>query len=237
MESMLSKHRVLVIIPARGGSKGLPRKNIRDLCGKPLIAYSIEAALHAKTIDRVIVSTEDEEIAATAVQYGAEVPVLRPLAISGDNALVRTAIQHMVGVLQKRGYQPDAVVTLFPTQPFRTPKLVDHLIDTLFQGYTSVYTGKPITARQTAFFASDSDGELTPIDKKSIFKTGKLHAYYRRTGLFMGSRTGVDVHQRPYLHLLTDPISWIDIDYLEDFLFSESIIQQGRFDFFGLHLP
>jgi CMP-N,N'-diacetyllegionaminic acid synthase len=234
---MSNKRQVLAIIPARGGSKGLPRKNIRDLCGKPLIAYSIEAALHAKTIARVIVSTEDEETAATAVQYGAEVPALRPLAISGDNALVGTAIQHMVGVFQERGYQPDAVVTLFPTQPFRTPKLVDHLIDTLFQGYTSVYTGKPIAVHRTAFFASDFDGELTPIDKKSIFKTDKLNSYYRKTGLFMGSRTGVDVHQRPYLYLLTNPISWIDIDYLEDFLFAESIIQQGRFDFFGPCLP
>ena len=229
--------KIYAIIPARSGSKGVPDKNIRPLCGKPLIAYSIEAALHARTIDRVIVSTEDEEIATTAVQYGAEVPVLRPMAISGDHALVTTAIQHMIGVLQKSGYQPDAVVTMFPTQPFRTPKLVDHLIDTLFQGYTSVYTGKPIATHQTAFFASDSDGKLTPIDKKSIFKTDKLHSYYRRTGLFMGSRTGIDVHQRPYLHLLTDPISWIDIDYLEDFRFAEAIIEQGRFDFFGPHLP
>ncbi|MBW1723549.1 MAG: hypothetical protein JRH13_15900, partial [Deltaproteobacteria bacterium] len=72
------KPEVLAIIPARGGSKGLPRKNIRDLCGKPLIAYSIEVALRAKLIDRVVVSTEDEEIAEISESFGAEVPFLRP---------------------------------------------------------------------------------------------------------------------------------------------------------------
>jgi CMP-N-acetylneuraminic acid synthetase len=231
------KHEVLAIIPARGGSKGLPRKNIRDLCGQPLIAYSIQAALKATTIDRVIVSTEDEAIAAIAKEHGAEVPFLRPRQIAGDTALVGAAVQHMAEALGKEGYHPDAIVTLFPTQPFRTPTLIDFLTETLFSGYTSVYTGKPIARHQRSVFAAQTTGEITPIERGLDRSTLHAGTYYRRSGLFMGSLTGVDIHLHPYLHMLTDPICWIDIDYLADFLLAEAIIERGLFDFTGPHTP
>jgi CMP-N-acetylneuraminic acid synthetase len=78
--------KVLAIIPARGGSKGIPRKNIRDLCGKPLIAYSIEAAIKSRLINRVIVSTDDEEIAEISKSFGAEVPFMRPVCLAEDRS-------------------------------------------------------------------------------------------------------------------------------------------------------
>ncbi len=91
---MVNRPEVLAIIPARGGSKGLPRKNIRSLAGHPLIAYSIAAALQANSVTRTIISTDDEEIAAVARTYGAEVPFLRPAEYAQDNSLDLPAFQH-----------------------------------------------------------------------------------------------------------------------------------------------
>lgn len=226
-----NNHQVLAIIPARGGSKGLPRKNIRDLCGKPLVAYSIEAAKQARNISRVVVSTEDKEIASTSEQFGAEVPCLRPHQIAGDNALVRDAVQHMAQTLEKDDYHPDAIVTLFPTHPFRTPELIEHLVSLLFKGYTSVYTGKPLSWHQSLVFVEKPGGIITMVDSEVDTVSIQKRFYYKRSGLFMASLTGVDIHRSPYLHMLKDPICWIDIDYLEDFLFAKKIIEKGLFDF------
>jgi CMP-N-acetylneuraminic acid synthetase len=97
MKSALKeKPEVIAIIPARGGSKGIPRKNIVDLCGKPLVAYSILAARHAELIDRVVVSTEDEEIAEVAKAWGAEVPFLRPKELAKDTSGIGEAISYTV---------------------------------------------------------------------------------------------------------------------------------------------
>jgi N-acylneuraminate cytidylyltransferase len=86
----------LAVIPARGGSKRIPRKNIRDFCGKPMIAWSIESAIASKCFDRIIVSTDDEEIAETAKAYGAEVPFMRPLDLSDDFTVTLPVIAHAV---------------------------------------------------------------------------------------------------------------------------------------------
>lgn len=114
--------RVLGVIPARGGSKGVPRKNIRVVCGKPLIAYTIEAALAASDVlDRVIVSTDDEEIAAVAREWGAEVPFMRPPELSGDKVPMAPVLQHAVRFAEKTEAEPYAWVCLMqPTEPFRT---------------------------------------------------------------------------------------------------------------------
>lgn len=114
--------KTLAIIPARGGSKGVPRKNIRPVCGKPLIAYTIETALLAGDLfHRVIVSTDDEEIADVARRYGAQVPFLRPTDLADDNASMVPVLQHAVRFIEK---QDDAqfnwVCLLQPTEPFRT---------------------------------------------------------------------------------------------------------------------
>lgn len=115
-------HKVLAVIPARGGSKGVPRKNIRPVCGKPLIAYSIETALAARDLlYRVLVSTDDAEIAAIARQYGAETPFLRPAELAADNAPTAPVLQHAVRFVEEQDkVRMDWVLLLQPTDPFRT---------------------------------------------------------------------------------------------------------------------
>lgn len=126
----MNKPEVLAVIPARGGSKGLPGKNILPLAGHPLIAYSIRAALTAKTVTRTLVSTDSEEIAAVSKRYGAEVPFLRPAELAGDRSLDIDFWRHALDWLcDAEGYVPDYVVQLRPTSPIRHPKLVDTCVD------------------------------------------------------------------------------------------------------------
>ena len=121
----------LAIIPARGGSKGIPRKNIRPLLGKPLIAYNIEQAQRARLVNRVVVSTDDAEIAATSRQYGAEV-VWRPAEISGDSASSESALLHVLEHLrQAEGYKPDLLVFLQCTSPLTLAEDIDKTIQAL----------------------------------------------------------------------------------------------------------
>lgn len=121
--------RILAIIPARGGSKGVPRKNIRLLAGKPLIGWTIAAALAARGLDRVVVSTEDEEIARVAKEQGAEAPFPRPAELAADDTPTLPVLRHMVEELERReGYRPDAVMTLQPTSPLRQAADIDAAI-------------------------------------------------------------------------------------------------------------
>lgn len=118
--------KILAIIPARGGSKGVSRKNIRQLAGKPLIAWTIDAALAARALDRIVVSTEDEEIARISLELGAEVPFLRPAELAADTSSTLDVLCHVVAELERReGYRPDAVMTLQPTSPLRTATHID----------------------------------------------------------------------------------------------------------------
>lgn len=117
----MSPLRIAAVIPARGGSKGIPYKNLADLGGRPLLAWTIAAAKAAHGLDRVIVSTDDERIAAVAKEYGAEVPFMRPTEFSGDNALALDVVTHAFNELRTRdGGAYDAVAYLQPTSPFRT---------------------------------------------------------------------------------------------------------------------
>lgn len=123
---------VLAIIPARGGSKGIPRKNIKLLAGKPLIAWMIGAAKKSKYVTRVIVSTDDEEIASVAREYGAEVPFLRPAGIAADLSTDVEFLTHALEELQtKEGYVPDIILRLPPTSPLATAAHIDEGIETL----------------------------------------------------------------------------------------------------------
>ncbi len=122
---------ILALVPARGGSKGIPRKNIQPLAGKPLLAYTIEHARQTPAITRVVVSTDDAEIAAIAQQYGAEV-VWRPVEISGDDASSESALLHALDYLRDtEGYEPDLVVFLQATSPLRQPDDIQKAIETL----------------------------------------------------------------------------------------------------------
>lgn len=123
---------ILALIPARGGSKGIPRKNVISIAGKPLIAYSIEQALQSTRVTRTIVSTDDEEIANVARRYGAEVPFMRPDAIAADLSTDFEVFEHaLMHLREHEGYEPDLVVQLRPTSPVRKVNVIDAAIDAL----------------------------------------------------------------------------------------------------------
>ncbi|WP_165721192.1 MULTISPECIES: pseudaminic acid cytidylyltransferase [unclassified Pseudoalteromonas] len=114
----------IAIIPARGGSKRIPRKNIKEFHGKPMIAYSIEAALDSKCFDKVIVSTDDTEIADIAIQYGAEVPFMRPANIADDYATTLDVIKHAVEYTELQGWDVENVCCIYATAPFLIPEFI-----------------------------------------------------------------------------------------------------------------
>ncbi|MAZ43686.1 MAG: hypothetical protein CMF48_00710 [Legionellales bacterium] len=123
---------VVAIIPARGGSKGIPRKNLQHLGGHPLISHIINTALKCKTISRVIVSTEDEEIAQTAKHYGAEVPFKRPESLAGDTVLTVPVLLHAAQwLLENSQWKPDIIVLLYPTSPLLKANVIDEGISIL----------------------------------------------------------------------------------------------------------
>lgn len=123
----MKNKKIIAVIPARGGSKGLPRKNIENLAGKPLIAWTIEAALKSKYLDRVIVSTEDGEIASISEKWGAE-RIKRPKALATDRAKTTDAVFHVLKVLKKEKYEADIIVLLQPTSPLRNAAHIDEAI-------------------------------------------------------------------------------------------------------------
>ena len=112
--------RGLAVITARGGSKRIPRKNIKEFCGKPILAYSIEAAIRSKAFDTVMVSTDDEEIAEIAIRYGAEVPFYRSAQTSNDFATTNDVLLEVIEEYEKRGEQFDYLCCIYPTAPFLT---------------------------------------------------------------------------------------------------------------------
>jgi len=163
---MPNKPEIICLIPARGGSKGIPRKNVKLLGGKPLIAYSIEVAREARNIDRVVVSTDDEEIAAVAKEYGAEVPFIRPLEIAGDLTPDYPVFRHYVDFLDEAGVESDLVVHLRPTCPLRKAEIVDRAItefrSVLSDGYTSLRSVSVPTETPFKMWTMEN-GELMPL--------------------------------------------------------------------------
>jgi CMP-N,N'-diacetyllegionaminic acid synthase len=157
----------LAIIPARGGSKGLPRKNVRSLGGIPLIAHTIRAAVHS-CIERVIVTTDDDEISDIARQYGAEVPFKRPPQFSGDKATSLSVLIHAVEYMENtENMSVDHVVYLQPTSPFRT---AEHINDAVKRysanGKTSLISVTDVSEFHPYFmFTKDDDGVLEPLHK------------------------------------------------------------------------
>ncbi|WP_274309192.1 acylneuraminate cytidylyltransferase family protein [Solibacillus daqui] len=157
---------VLAIIPARSGSKGIPHKNIRDLDGQPLIAYSIQHALNSKLITRVIVSTDSPEYAAIAKSFGAEVPFIRPKNISGDLALDIEVFEHALEYLkQKENYVPELVVQLRPTYPIRQVQDIDKMIELLIDNPNgdSIRCISQVNETPYKMWFKKENGEIQPI--------------------------------------------------------------------------
>ncbi|OGW33614.1 MAG: acylneuraminate cytidylyltransferase [Nitrospirae bacterium GWC2_56_14] len=125
---MFNTRRIIGIIPARGGSKGLPGKNIKPLCGKPVIAWTIEAGLKSKYLDVVMVTTDSTEIADVAVKYGAAVPFLRPQELALDHSTTFDAVQHAVNFYKQQNRTFDYIVLLEPTSPLREKNDIDNMI-------------------------------------------------------------------------------------------------------------
>jgi len=120
---------MLSIIPARGGSKGIPKKNIKDLAGKPLINYTIKASIDSDRVDRTMVTTNDEDIASVSRKAGAEVPFIRPKRLAQDETPTLPVIQHTLNYYQdNENYTPDAVILLQPTSPLRTSNHIDEAL-------------------------------------------------------------------------------------------------------------
>ena len=120
---------ILAIVPARGGSKGIPRKNLRQLAGRSLLSYTAEAALKSKNISRVVLSSDDEEIRELGTKLGLDVPFIRPFEIAQDNTPMIPVLQHALNTLwENESYKPDLIVLLQPTSPLRTNMHVDRAI-------------------------------------------------------------------------------------------------------------
>jgi len=151
---------VLGLIPARGGSKGVPDKNIRELDGTPLIAHSIKAGQNASSIDTVVVSTDDDEIATVAEQYGARVPFMRPDHLATDEAPTAPVIKHAVEFLERQGEEYDTFVLLQPTSPLRTEEHVD-------EAYLQ-YDGADVDSLISAYATYDTRWRQTPKGAKKL---------------------------------------------------------------------
>jgi N-acylneuraminate cytidylyltransferase/CMP-N,N'-diacetyllegionaminic acid synthase len=128
---MINDFKVLAVIPARSGSKGLPGKNIKELCGKPLVAWSVDAAKESKYIDKIVVSTDSDEIAEIGKKYGAEVPFMRPAELARDTSPGYEVLEHVILTLQEMGDCYDFIVVLEPTSPLREVSDIDNSLETL----------------------------------------------------------------------------------------------------------
>lgn len=160
--------KVLAIIPARGGSKGIPRKNLVDVAGMPLIAHSISHAREARLVDRVIVSSEDEEILQVSRAWGAETPFVRPMELAEDHVFDHPVFEHALRWLsQNEDYEPDVVVHLRPTAPYRKPAWIDEAVEKLV-ATPSAHSIRSVSApaqHPYRIFRIGQDGFLDPILK------------------------------------------------------------------------
>jgi CMP-N-acetylneuraminic acid synthetase len=166
--------KILAVIPARGGSKGVPRKNILPLCGKPLIAYTIETAVKSRLIDATIVSTDDQKIAEVARKYEGDVPFLRPSELAQDNSPDIDFLKHALQWVEKnRNWHPEILVILQPTLPFRTVEDVDNTLQFMLdQNCDSVRTlAAPthVTPYKMWFLDNPETGRMSPVLKTEYF--------------------------------------------------------------------
>jgi CMP-N,N'-diacetyllegionaminic acid synthase len=195
--------RVVGIVAARGGSRGVPRKNLRLLHGKPLLQYTAEAALGAGRLARTILTTEDEEIAAVGRQCGLEVPFLRPVELAGDHTPMLPVVQHAVRWLQSQGEDYDAVCLLQPTNPLRLPEDIDGAIALLeHSGADSVLSFVDVGAKHPARMkVIDAEGRVHDPPFAEEFEGQRrqdLPRFYLREGSIYLTRTPVLIEQNSF---------------------------------------
>ena len=238
----MTKLEVLAVVPARGNSKSIPRKNIRPLGGVPLIAYSIAAGLQSRAVTRTIVSTDDEEIAAIARQYGAETPFMRPEEFSRDETLDFPVFKHALEWLaEHEDYHPDVLIQLRPTSPFRPPELLDQAVQLLLDHPQADSVRGVVPSGQNPYkmWSVNPDGSMSPILTMAgvteafnaprqqlpdtYWQTGHVDAIRPRAILEKNSMSG-DV----ILPLFIDPAYTVDIDTLLDWQRAETSIMEDR---------
>lgn len=236
---MVSGSGVIAVVPARGGSKSIPRKNIRPLNGVPLLAYSIEAGLSAGLVDRVIVSTDDREIAEVARSFGAEVPFLRPDCLAGDATPDLPVFQHVLDWLHTHeGTVPDIVVQLRPTSPLRPPDCIDRAIDLLRSHPTADSVRGVVRTSQNPYkmWRIQPDGAMAPLlagEGVEPFNSPRqeLPTTYWQTGHVDAIRTATILRQRSMtgsriLPLVIDPAYTCDIDDERDWRITELALER-----------
>jgi CMP-N-acetylneuraminic acid synthetase len=232
----------VAIITARGGSKGIPGKNVREVGGHPLLAYSVAAGLEAETIDRVIASTDDPHIADIAREYGADIPFMRPAELAADDTPDLPVFQHALDWLDTHeGYRPSIVVHLRPTSPLRRTSDIDRAVrllqDPRFADADAVRgVCQPFQNPYKMWRIAD-DGYLVPLMQDGIaepynqphqllppvyWQTGYIDVIRARTIREMGSMTG-----RRIAPLVLDHDSWIDIDTIEALRYADFLLRAG----------
>jgi CMP-N,N'-diacetyllegionaminic acid synthase len=232
---------IVGIIPARGGSVGVPLKNIKDLNGKPLIEYTIKAALDSKALDRVIVSTDHKGIAEVSIKCGAEVPFVRPADISED-VDTEYVLQHAINFMEEEGYKVDAVVLLQPTSPFRKAETIKKCVD-LYKSEISadsVVSINNVEGFRPEWMMTISDnGEISPYaspfkyEGKSVIRLAARQSFpdlYRMNGsVWVTSRDLLMKHNLVVgpnaFAVVTEEIEAVDIDTPVDFMISESLMK------------
>ncbi|MHB8777714.1 MAG: cytidylyltransferase domain-containing protein [Anaerolineales bacterium] len=233
---------ILALIPARGGSKGIPRKNIRPFAGYPLIAWSIAAAKQSQLVTRVVVSTDDEEIAVIAREWGAEAPFLRPAELAHDKTTDLPVFEHALKWMQEvEGYHPDIMVQLRPTSPIRPKSMVDDAIRILLNHKDADCVRGVVPAAQNPFKMWRFNGDDKPLDPllevegitepynaprqilpPVYWQTGHIDAIRTATITQKKSLTGNVIYP-----LLIDPQYTVDIDTLTDWAKYEALVYTG----------
>ncbi len=232
MESML---KVLGLITARGGSKGIPGKNIKPLAGKPLLVYTAEAALAATRLVKVILSTDDEAIAAVGRKAGLDVPFLRPAELAEDATPTLPVVQHALEWCEKHGEKFDAVCLLQPTSPLRTPETIDACIE-LFEksGADAVVTILPVPDEYNPHwvyfkgvdgFLQLSTGESAPIPRRqalppAFHREGSVYVTRRDVVMEQGSLYGQKV-----VGYLVEADQSVNLDTPADWVRAERILK------------
>ena len=236
---------ILALIPARGGSKGIPRKNIRNFAGYPLIAWSIAAGSQAHTVNRVIVSTDDEEISAVAREYGAEVPFMRPPELAQDRTTDLPVFEHALKWLEDiEAYKPDIVIQLRPTSPIRPKDCIDGAVKTLMEHSEADCVRGVVTAGQNPYKMWRFNGYDKPM-RPLLEVEGVTEPYnaprqilppvYWQTGHIDVIRTSTITRRHSltgnviYPHVI-DSRYTVDIDTLSDWAKYEALVYHGGLD-------
>jgi N-acylneuraminate cytidylyltransferase len=236
---------ILALIPARGGSKGIPRKNLKPFAGYPLITWSIAAGVQAKSVSRVIVSTDDGEIAAVAREFGAEVPFMRPPEFAQDRTPDLPVFEHALKWLEDiEGYKPDIVIQLRPTSPLRPVDLIDGAVRLLVENPDADSVRGVVPAGQNPYKMwrfngydrpmkplLEVDGIAEPYNAPRqilppvYWQTGHIDAIRTTTISRKNSLTGNVVYP-----LVIDPRFTVDIDTPADWMKYEALVYQGGLD-------